>query len=454
MDTMPMPPSPPGRGTPSTKKQSSLGSITPEPDDFTLNNGPICRLPEELLEMIIVFVVVGPCSQRWLPGYCSAATIIALVCKQLRRIVVPILYHTISVDQIESGEDRARKVHRTLQENPSLREHCKELRIGIYHKPPTKEHLAILTDFVSWLTSVTVLAIEDPVCDEERDSWKLIQNATVQLPELDTFFLIPTWNESYLDHIIQSIDSSSLRRLIVNQIDDDTGNSTVLTPENKRTASFSDLTLQNYFGPDLIAQLIQWPKTLLHFHFHPGINTEHYFDFPMFEPWLLQHKHTLLSIAFGPFPDMEEDRMFNASAFPNLEYLGLSRWHVGQVGEKLLPLSAENVDRLLGPSLTTLMWDFRSLKGVEESWGDFGKEEENWVRRLVEDAVSRKAALKHIHIIFVREPSTATASNGYPYDRMDKIGKDIEPLGLTLTYVPPDLTKKEWLKQVNTPKQD
>jgi hypothetical protein len=88
-----------------------------------------------------------------------------------------------------------------------------------------------------------------------------------------------------------------------------------------------------------------------------------------------------------------------------------------------LEFSRDQADALLAPNLKTFGSDFDSHDVHPESWTDFGKKEEDWLRGLANAATARKAALKRIEIISC--PDTCTwgmkEEDGYPWDRMDRI---------------------------------
>jgi hypothetical protein len=170
-------------------------------------------------------------------------------------------------------------------------------------------------------------------------------------------------------------------------------------------------------------------------------------DYPMFENWLLIHKDSLTYIKIGYLSGGGSNRLFNATLFPNLEFLGVSRWQMHS------PVQFSPMDsNLLGPSLKTFAWDFSIYDQHSESWCGFGEPEANWVRELAEFAVSHKAALTKIEIQFTPDGLWGTTEDmGYPWDRMDGVrDQTMKPNGLDLVYNEPSVSKDVWLKFVRT----
>jgi len=175
--------------------------------------------------------------------------------------------------------------------------------------------------------------------------------------------------------------------------------------QKHRTASFSTLSLSDYEeSPQATAQLLQWSNQLSHFHFGSFYNNRFYMDLPMFHSMLLMHKDTLKTIDIGYLSSSGRGRLFNASDFPRLEVLRLSRWEM----EENLEFSSTEADLLLAPNLKTFGWDFSIYDQHSESWTDFGKREERWVRELARAAIERKAALKKIEWLACRERQPVT----------------------------------------------
>jgi hypothetical protein len=194
--------------------------------------------------------------------------------------------------------------------------------------------------------------------------------------------------------------------------------------------------------PVALFLLLQWPAVLTHFELGSIYYNLHPLDYPMLETWLLVHQNSLKHIVIGHLSLGGTQRCFNATIFPKLEFLQLSRW------QRQSPLQFTPGDaHVLGPSLKTFVWDFSTRGGCRERWRDFGEAEAAWIWELAACAVSRKTALAKIEIQYEPSecPHDATEEMGYPWDRMDAIRDQIlEPNGLQLSYNKPPVSKERW----------
>lgn len=169
-------------------------------------------------------------------------------------------------------------------------------------------------------------------------------------------------------------------------------------------------------------------------------------DLPMFATWLYPHRETLRSINIGYLAAAGVGLLFNASAFPNLETLVLSRWQIGQLnrrGQTGLRYAPDTADHLLAPNMHTFTLDFSIYDQHSEGFDDFADPEEQWVRAFARDALARNAKLRTIKINFTPDDYYG---HGYPWDRMDKLRAEFSPHGIVLEYNEPTLTKEEWLQ--------
>ncbi|KAF2736402.1 hypothetical protein EJ04DRAFT_597134 [Polyplosphaeria fusca] len=172
-----------------------------------------------------------------------------------------------------------------------------------------------------------------------------------------------------------------------------------------------------------------------------------------FEPSPLDPKSikSLKTISIGSLNHSggEDKHIFNATHFPNLESLTLSRWQMGDGMSQLKPFSA-GCANLLGPRLTHFKWKFNTDDWeYSKAWNDFGAREEAWVRELGKHAIARKAALKTVEIEFRPQEFERKESDGYPWDRMDRVRDEVmRPNGMDLVYCDPHISKENWLRDV------
>ncbi|KAL1613195.1 hypothetical protein SLS60_001427 [Paraconiothyrium brasiliense] len=142
----------------------------------------------------------------------------------------------------------------------------------------------------------------------------------------------------------------------------------------------------------------------------------YHLDYATFENWLLMHKDTLKHISIGDISQHSDRRSFNATLFPHLEYLKLSRW---QMHGARVEFRTEDAD-LIGPRLKTFCWDFTGDFGNAYVWWEFGKAEALWLEKFAKEAIARKAVLQTFEILF--DPDRcSTVDAVWPWDLMDDL---------------------------------
>ncbi|PYI12345.1 hypothetical protein BO78DRAFT_392198 [Aspergillus sclerotiicarbonarius CBS 121057] len=430
--------------SPPSSKKACTGSAFHSNPVPCRQQGSIFKLPQELLELIITFAapyIYNTCGGREYHFSYRTVSNVGLTCRWLYSIATPILYRSISLADIEPSE-----LHYTLQTNPSLRQYCRILSIDasiIF--APSWANSGVADDIVSWLTNVKKLHVhfsyhyrEKGYVDSVGSLCATVAKATQSMHELDSLECTGL-GFKWIMGSVQSLSLDTLtiwgggwEKKIVN-----------IPMDNSQDASVTKISLHRCFEPpEVMAQLLQWPKALSSFHL-TGFNARDVsveYSFAMFETWLAKHETTLRTLTFCGLPgDNADERAFNVSAFPHLECLRLSRWDMGTK----LWLSDSDADKLLGPSLKTFTWDFRRLTDQQGSWRDFGEEEENWLRGFARAAVERKAALKSIRIAFSLFDS-GQGTVGYPWGRMARVRDEFEPYGLIVTWDSPVLPAEEW----------
>lgn len=169
----------------------------------------------------------------------------------------------------------------------------------------------------------------------------------------------------------------------------------------------------------------------------------------MLETVLSNHCSTLKSIFIGDLCYRAEDT-FNATLFPTLKRLSLSRWQMDtdlRFTNKYL--------KLLGPNLEIFELDFTVYDQGGVSWKAFGSAVEIWLTELGKAAISRGAALQGVRIHFDPNDYSLTLEDGYPWDKMDQLRAEVfAPLHLSLEYTTPPIRKEDWLVYVNSNGQD
>ncbi|ORY10989.1 hypothetical protein BCR34DRAFT_601742 [Clohesyomyces aquaticus] len=350
------------------------------------------------------------------------------VCQRLSRIAQPMLFHTIDFNSsisIVPPKKRVIQPHRALQQKPSLRQHCRRLSIDVADNVAvTKtDDYAIADDLAKWLTGVRCLQNYGGFDGDFLGSrtWSLIRSLAKHMGEVRHWSLCRQGWGLYLQDVLsqamEEITFSKLTKLALHRISEWKGHTLQLkstlrmNPTQKllRTAPITALSISDYEETtQCTAFLLQWPAALEHFQFGSFYNNPWTMTYPLFQSWLLIHRETLKSIDIGYLSRYEDSNsyIFNATPFPNLEYLRLS----------------------------------------SESWNDFGENEETWVRSLGKAGIARETSLETNEIKFRLDYWYGMEQDDYPWDRMDHIRDELlRPNGRDLIYQTPPISKDEWL---------
>jgi hypothetical protein len=197
--------------------------------------------------------------------------------------------------------------------------------------------------------------------------------------------------------------------------------------------------------PETLSVLLQWPAALSRFEFDGEVypHGKPFLDYPMFEPLLLIHKGTLRHVSLGRLSVEASAQVFNATLFPHLEYLKLSRWHTH---EEPTSFQANDVN-ILGPSLKIFCWDFSAFSHRSgEDWLAVGQEEVLWIEIIAREAIARKSALQTFQILFNPAVHDSTEDMGYPWDNMMELRERLfSPNAMDLVYDEPFNSKDDWL---------
>ncbi len=197
--------------------------------------------------------------------------------------------------------------------------------------------------------------------------------------------------------------------------------------------------------------LLLWPTALNAFSFNAaqhGRNVERspsIYARGSFELVLLPHKETLVRVTLTLDYRQEVKCPFNATLFPNLEYLRLSTWRSMDAAH----FNSEHAN-VLGPRLKTFvlgpfgMTDYTPFSFCDLDC-DFTESHASWLRILAETAVMQNAALEKIIV----ECNPTYLSRGdedtYPWHLVDDIREQVlRPSGREITTMLPILSKIEW----------
>jgi len=423
----------------------------------------IFRLPDEILDSIIKHAT----SERWQSQSCSESEhtsdntmvqALSLVCRRFKHIAQPLLYRNIRFRWPIAMAPPSRpvvKLHRTLSCNPALRQHVRLLAIHVPDIPSiTKEDkYDILKDLATWLTRVRCLYIHGGFEGDfhKEHTWRLIRTFSQNMKEMAHIALSRESWGLYLDHIMANLSLfPKLKRLSLHGISEWKENRPAFgSVDRRRSAPITSLSLSDYEeSAQSTASLLMWPKALTHFEFGSFYNNPNTMDYPMFESWLIVHRDTLKSVDIGYLSKAGSNRLFNATLFPNLESLKLSRWQQGRTwqSDELIQFTADDAN-VLGPKLKFFGWDFGIYDQHSEDWNAFGEGEEAWVTALAKTAIAQKRPLKTIRICFAPEYWGSSKQDGYPWDRIDRVRDEIcKPNGIELNYTKPTILKWAWLE--------
>jgi hypothetical protein len=164
------------------------------------------------------------------------------------------------------------------------------------------------------------------------------------------------------------------------------------------------------------------------------------------QPILATQRATLTHIRIQKiFSSGIED--FDMTRFPKLQSLWLSH--------DLTGTDTSLVANLVAPHLRVFHWD-QQLEDQQccETLGSFGQREEDWLQAFAAAAVERKSTLRQIRIYYRPDPYLYSYNGEdedpllYPWDRMDKIARDIQPHGIHLSYNKPNITREEFNKHL------
>ncbi|KAF2848278.1 hypothetical protein T440DRAFT_481107 [Plenodomus tracheiphilus IPT5] len=173
-------------------------------------------------------------------------------------------------------------------------------------------------------------------------------------------------------------------------------------------------------------------------------------DYRFFEYHLLPHKHTLKHLSIGYLSIRGSPNIFNATLFPALESLSLSRWqtHSG-IPPSFLPHDAD----ILGPKLHTFTWDFDGFfqlydPSQSSGWFNFGDQETEWVCALVRCVAQSGAALKRIRIRFTLEEWRGVMREGmaYPWEKLEELRDGVcKENGVEFVFDEPLISREAWV---------
>lgn len=188
----------------------------------TMENFPVARLPDELVEKIIKNAI-HRATGAWRPGdsqayrrRCAVIAELSLTCKRFHRIAEPFLCHTIDLSwpqKVVPPSERTVLFHRTMRSNPKLRTFCRHLDITIdedYHRA-AEDDFNLCNDLVRWLTNVTSFHVHGGF--SHPSTYTLMKQAVSSMPQCQDLFLSQCYGDPLLVHLFKDIVTMQLRSL-------------------------------------------------------------------------------------------------------------------------------------------------------------------------------------------------------------------------------------------------
>ncbi|KAK0755688.1 hypothetical protein N5P37_011767 [Trichoderma harzianum] len=428
----------------------------------------IMRLPNEILDSILQLTMQLPLSSLNDIGVSRAAVNLSRVCRRFHGIATPYIYAHLLIycnndimalsntvyefqRQFRSNQlCRSKLLHRTLQKNPQLWQHCRNLKIELFNDSDSLGNIFIATDAVTWLTGVTNLSISS----EGRtttDAMALVRSALGGMKELISLSVKDVSGDGIdlpliVDAICCSGKVARLKTLNISGISR-TGNSAdwAKLREIRGTASFTELTLHSFLQtPEALKSLLMWPARLDKFTLDTSFRCDYALNglydqwgLDTLQPILTVHKSTLSAIRIRALNRSGLDG-FNLSGFQALRELSLSHGLTGT--------DPTLVAGLLSPRLRSFHWDMTfEDQQHDEFFFHFGEPEENWLRKLAMAAIGRKSTLEIISIKF-RPTDGEWGCTVYPWDRMDDVARYVQPYGIRLFYTTPTISRELFLE--------
>lgn len=192
----------------------------PRQDAFLL------RLPDEILVTICDLATLDPdpcepvCEAEMPPLY-EVIKALALVCHRFHQIALPLLYRTIRFDKphlVVPPTNAVKSLNRSLQQNSSLRRHCRVLVITINDCEPwtIKQDFSIAKNLISWLNEVRCLKLVGGFgCRRMNNTRAFCRIVCQYLSRVEHLFVSRNGWDIYFAPIVEQLNVPSLRLLQV-----------------------------------------------------------------------------------------------------------------------------------------------------------------------------------------------------------------------------------------------
>ncbi|KAK4238530.1 hypothetical protein C8A03DRAFT_15027 [Achaetomium macrosporum] len=464
----------------------------------------ILQLPDEVLIEIIDAAASWPDD----PDCCAFYDLYAcrwaltLVCRRFHLLAVPILYSQITLghllqppqpgaaDWYERSEAPVEDGHngvanamcllrRSIEENPSLRPLCTEM---VFDVGACFSHLESLYRLLAVFVNTKSLRVHNGFEDTQfPQTCACLVTALANMSHLERLAITGGRRPVKIQHVMPVLDGLTPDRYprlkeimlagIVRSVLPVRIQLWVPHPSLDswycQRAPITRLTISDYYEqPQTLRVLLKKPARLEHFTYL-GIRRFgwHPLDLRTLWSYLVPHMLTLETIRIGSMSNCSPHEPLTGllsgvdfTLFERLRLLSLSYFATG---------SDAGESSVLAPHLETFEWVFDAEDGRSLYLNSFGKQEEDFLWRLAAAAVSRRSALRRINIIFRPATSISTTvsldngrfANGpsilmswahgereteYPWDRMDRVAREVRKFGIAVTYNKPSVTREEF----------
>ncbi|KAH8894030.1 hypothetical protein GQ53DRAFT_821151 [Thozetella sp. PMI_491] len=301
----------------------------------------------------------------------------------------------------------------------------------------------LAVDFSTWLTGTTELSVHGGF-ERGSETWPIIRTAIQHMRNLNEVSLSRESFGLFLAAVYDNLDTlRHLKTLSLNGMSP--GGSALDSLRQKRGLSpITVLIITDFMeSPSCLRRLVEWPAKLEEFVFeHLYYNEFSGWNMQLMVSILSPHKSTLKAIRLGGLSQSGLAGL-DFTDFGSLEELSLSYWATG--------CQPNHVANILAPHLRRFRWSFTIEDQHNESWEDFGKPQEDWLRRLAAAATTGNVPLDEIQIQYWPDrlytwDAKRYQGMQYPWDRMDALAKEFQPSGITLQYNTPPMTKEEFLQ--------
>ncbi|KAK5653048.1 hypothetical protein OQA88_9334 [Cercophora sp. LCS_1] len=452
---------------------------------------PILRLPDEVLQPILLDAA-GIEVDNPLSGPSGSP---ARVCRRFNRVVTPHLYRHITIEACEhrtlpGSATKRRKLHETLRNKPSLRQHCEQLSVLLLQTsieqrldPDLTDDPIVLSclvgDFVIWLENVShfrvvmgefssfpPFQIGDPVgqngTGEDGPAWYLFDMALSRRSYEKVTLDGMSDGELRMPSLVRRLHAiAGTKSLAINGVRP-TSRPNLVDPWINGSSAITTLVIESYDESEAkLNELLSFPAALQHFTLFRKNETLDPNELPSKAPWQLSsivgalrhHELTLKTLSVHD-PNCLMRFGVDLSRFTALRQLSLS----GNI--TTIPKNHGESLNIFPPQLQSLTLILDQLQPVRTI---------PWIRDFVPQVLKQNMPLRHLRLDFIPQPieeshedqQGESYSDGvgrifgpdpddWPWDTLDALAAELRAVGVSLVYPGPAMSKgalREWMLQ-------